>query len=218
MEQVCALTQNLDTASEKQRIRQRRYRQRHPERIKDRWKSYYQKNKVAIASRQVTKSKKYYWKNRERILAKNRVWHFQNKEWKKLRDKEYRKANRERRRMLHRAWVRQKLSDPAFCERRRQKGLCDTNKRRALKVSAAINLCEIKTWVASVKKKHSFRCYYCKKRFPASVVHFDHIIALSRGGQHSVANLCTSCPPCNLGKGAKPIRLWVKTGQQILEL
>ena len=33
--------------------------------------------------------------------------------------------------------------------------------------------------------------------------HLDHIISLSRGGEHSYANTQVSCPPCNLRKGTR---------------
>lgn len=45
-------------------------------------------------------------------------------------------------------------------------------------------------------------CTWCGANC-ASDYHVDHIIPLSRGGTHHIDNLCISCPPCNLSKGAK---------------
>ena len=89
---------------------------------------------------------------------------------------------------------------------------------RALKKKATINLAGIKQWMREIRSKKTAVCYYCQRVTPLSEIHFDHIVALSKGGAHSVENLCVSCETCNLQKGSKPIRAWVKIGQQTLEL
>ena len=91
-------------------------------------------------------------------------------------------------------------------------------KRRALKKAATINLAAITEWLKRIRSKTSAVCYYCDKRIPASDIHIDHIVALAKGGAHSVENLCVSCNSCNSSKGAKPVRTWIRMGQQILEL
>jgi len=37
------------------------------------------------------------------------------------------------------------------------------------------------------------------------LLHVDHVIALANGGKNDKDNLVTSCEPCNLGKGARPL-------------
>ncbi len=91
-------------------------------------------------------------------------------------------------------------------------------KRRALQKSATINLQSIEAWMKSVRSKKSATCYYCQESFPSSEIHFDHIIALSKGGPHSVENLCVSCAECNHRKSATSLRAWVRIGQMNLEL
>lgn len=61
-------------------------------------------------------------------------------------------------------------------------------------------------------------CYYCSKKVSTKSIHFDHIIPLSKGGPHSVDNLCVSCAECNMQKHDNPIEKWVKFGQQILAI
>src|SRR6266581_1796896 len=90
--------------------------------------------------------------------------------------------------------------------------------RRALKRAATINLNGIIKWMTAVKSKVTARCYYCDKLALTDAIHFDHIIPLSKGGSHSVDNLCVSCGLCNLQKGSKPIAAWVRIGQQELAL
>jgi len=91
-------------------------------------------------------------------------------------------------------------------------------RRRALLKGAEINLAKMQEWMASVKRKRSVRCYYCNSKISTAKIHFDHIVALAKGGPHSVENLCVSCGHCNLSKQDKPVRAWVRIGQQVLEL
>lgn len=50
-------------------------------------------------------------------------------------------------------------------------------------------------------------CSYCGTG-PLESWHIDHIIPWSRGGGHSLENLCVSCASCNLSKGAKTPEEW----------
>jgi 5-methylcytosine-specific restriction endonuclease McrA len=93
-----------------------------------------------------------------------------------------------------------------------------SSKKRALKRAATVNLKAISDWTKSVLSKRSVICYYCQKPTSTKNIHFDHIIALINGGAHSVENLCVACAHCNLSKGRKPVRVWTKINQQLLEL
>jgi len=46
-------------------------------------------------------------------------------------------------------------------------------------------------------------CYYCGDSLEENGQHLEHMTPLSRGGAHSLANLCLSCPNCNQRKHAK---------------
>lgn len=47
-------------------------------------------------------------------------------------------------------------------------------------------------------------CIYCGEKSS----HIDHVIPLSRGGQHRIGNLAPSCMKCNLTKNNKFISEW----------
>ncbi len=51
-----------------------------------------------------------------------------------------------------------------------------------------------------VFKRDRFECQYCGQTPPAVVLHCDHIVPVSEGGETSLDNLVTACQPCNLGK------------------
>lgn len=78
-------------------------------------------------------------------------------------------------------------------------------KRRAMIATATVAPQSIEAFVARIRSKRKVRCYYCKCSISGKQVHIDHIVALNLGGQHSIDNLCSSCPSCNLKKGAKPL-------------
>jgi 5-methylcytosine-specific restriction endonuclease McrA len=46
-------------------------------------------------------------------------------------------------------------------------------------------------------------CYLCGKRTRRGKRHVDHIVPLSKDGQHRRLNLAVTCPSCNLSKNAK---------------
>ena len=47
------------------------------------------------------------------------------------------------------------------------------------------------------------KCHLCGKQLRREDWHLDHIIPLSRGGEHSYKNVAVSCPGCNLLKRAR---------------
>lgn len=49
-------------------------------------------------------------------------------------------------------------------------------------------------------KRDSFTCRYCGKRPPDTILHIDHILPVSKGGNNDLLNLITSCQECNMGK------------------
>lgn len=60
----------------------------------------------------------------------------------------------------------------------------------------------------SWNERDFYGCYWCGADL-ADGFHIDHVIPISKGGDHTVHNLVPACPECNLSKGAKlPIIEW----------
>ena len=62
-----------------------------------------------------------------------------------------------------------------------------------------------------VFKRDGFACAYCGAHPPEVILHVDHIIAVAAGGSNDADNLITACSSCNLGKGARDLRVAPKT-------
>ena len=56
-----------------------------------------------------------------------------------------------------------------------------------------------------LKKLYSSSCFYCSS---TENIHADHLVPISRGGQHSIGNLLPACKKCNLSKGSKLLIEW----------
>lgn len=85
---------------------------------------------------------------------------------------------------------------------------CDNNEENALKTSSSdarktprnINL-RLRFKVLS---RDNFKCQACgasPATTPSTILHVDHIIPWSQGGETVIDNLQTLCSDCNLGKG-----------------
>ena len=149
----------------------------------------------------------------DRIRAASRRWYHRNLEGQRTRNRakngKFRaKSDPKAVRKYKREWCRKNHHRMAHYE----------GVRRALKKGAAINLAQMKEWIASVKSKPKAICYYCGRSVSTKGIHLDHIVPLSKGGAHSVENLCVACPHCNCSKRDKRIDAWVRIGQQVLSL
>jgi len=162
--------------------------------------------------------RKVYLQNREKLLARNREYASKNKDKIRAQQRQYRLLNLEKRKQQLKAWQIAHKDDPIQRAKRRIRDIPNQQRRRALKAKATINLAQIQEWMESVKSKSRASCYWCQSLISTKAIHFDHIVALSKGGSHSVENLCVSCAACNLSKHNKPVRIWIKSGQQMLEL
>lgn len=70
-------------------------------------------------------------------------------------------------------------------------------KRRALSATTRFN----------VFKRDGFTCQYCGAHPPGVLLHVDHVLAVAAGGTNAIDNLVTACEPCNLGKGARDLKV-----------
>ena len=108
-------------------------------------------------------------------------WKSENKEHRKLYNREYCKENRDKIKIyMHNANVR----------------------RRAITRLGKITKAE---WLALVAA-FDYCCAYCTKRVSLTI---DHVVPLIMGGEHSIDNVLPACVSCNCSKGGKNLLVWM---------
>lgn len=117
----------------------------------------------------------YYLKNKDRLDEKSRKWRAQNKE--KVEEK-------------NRRWHKQHP----------EKNTEYAQRRRALCKNTKINDFTADQW-RDLKRLYDYHCAYCWVVFEK--LEPDHIIPLTREGQHTLSNIVPACRHCNATKNNK---------------
>lgn len=137
----------------------------------------------------------YHAKNRGTENAANRLRANANRDAVRASGREYYRNNR--RKCLSSASVRH-ANNPELSRIR-------AGRRRAVLRGAIIGDQQVvSAFYAFVKNSGRLLCYWCGAITKRQERHVDHIVALARGGSHSIENLCCSCATCNFSKGSKP--------------
>jgi len=179
---------------EKVRIQQAAYYQENKERIKEKVRIYRQKHKDEYAAYNVGYRKTHKAELKAKDAIKHVIYAQNNREKIKASSIVYYQANKER------------ISKRSAIYRQNNKSQHNAREavRRALIVGATIgNLAEIKEIYQRAKEDPKVRCYLCGHLIPKGHRHVDHIMPLSKGGQHRPSNLAVTCDTCNESKGAK---------------
>jgi 5-methylcytosine-specific restriction endonuclease McrA len=139
--------------------------------------------------------------------------------------KRYRKANKESVYAAHREWMkanrdlvnanrrRRYSQDDAKRAKHQEKALewgkANPDKRRAIvekyRIRRELQLTEVRCdftaeqWTEK-KRRYKHKCYYCGEKKPLSQ---DHIVPVSKGGEHTWSNIIPACLSCNARKGTK---------------
>ena len=81
-----------------------------------------------------------------------------------------------------------------------------SRKRRALKSGCVSR----DSWLIDRLIAESDGCAYCSNGWTFQRPTVDHVVPLSRGGEHSPENVAPCCPSCNSRKGTKPLLPWLR--------
>lgn len=147
--------------------------------------------------------RRYYWENpevRTDTQARSAAYRKGNPEYKeshlrRMREKYHSDP-------VHRAKL---LARQANWEKRNpEKGKARVARRRGLLRSSFFAFTE-GDW-EGVQRRYRWSCGYCGVR--STELHREHVIPLSRGGDHSVGNIIPACVSCNSSKGARTVMEW----------
>lgn len=159
------------------RERMRRYRERHPERVKASRKKWHASHKDYASS----------YNRQDRVRQKKREWNLAHPGY----NREYERKNRDRIRFLSRQWAKRNLD--------KIRVRCQLRRAVKRKSEGSYTLLE---WQV-LCRKYDFRCLACGKREPDIKLTVDHIIPLNLGGSNYIDNLQPLCLQCNSTKGAQ---------------
>lgn len=173
---------------EQKRLTDKAYRESHAEKIR--------------ATKQA-----HYLLHREEKCAYQRAYAETHRAEKRVSDALYRAAHLEEHRLYDRLYRERHLEAIRAYQKEffasphgREVSKEHARKRRARKAQAPRNDFTATEWRALCKAM-GYRCAYCGQKFPFKLLCQDHLIPLSKGGSHTLANILPVCRPCNSRKG-----------------
>lgn len=174
----------------------REWKRKQVEKDPDYWMKEYYKN----PERNRENARKFYHKNTEVILVKQKIWRAENPEVYLNASRRWKENNKERYRANHREWTKNNAEHVRNYNRM----------RRAHARGATIQDFSDEQLMQRMSV-YGFKCAYCDE---GNFEHIDHVIPLSKGGKHCLANLRPACAPCNLSKHNKSLKDWLEYRKQ----
>ncbi len=147
----------------------------------------------------ITQAREWKRDNPERARELARDYGMRHRADTRERERQYRAIHRERYSLHGRRWYRSNL------ERGRELGRLNAAARRARILANGCFDVSVKD-LRRTLTRFDGRCAYCSGRL--TEVHWDHIVAIKRGGSHGIGNLVPACPPCNQAKSSKTVMEW----------
>lgn len=175
------------------------YKEKNPDRLKASRKKYYDNNRDvlsqkakewAVANPDKVSAKQERWRinNPEKVAAKKRKYYLKHADRIKEKSTRYYLENRESVKVNRKNWTANNPEKKAASRYRRRSRM-----ETVFTISAA-----------EIARLYDSPCAYCGN--PSE--HLDHVIPLSRGGEHRIGNLVGACAKCNLSKHDKFIMEW----------
>jgi hypothetical protein len=127
-------------------------------------------------------------------IKKTRQYHLDNPDWSRDRLRAHHVAHREERyeRYIERG------NDLDVRKKRREATRRSESRRRALKLNSAVEVISNEQFDQRFEEFNG-ECYICGTGLTTNL-HWDHYQPLTRGGEHTIANLFPSCDLCNVRK------------------
>jgi len=153
----------------------------------------------------------HYEKNKDQEKQRAREWQAKHPERHKANRKRYYAEHQEEAKVASRMAHAEAKKDPGFAQRQRERVkewrrrhpemakaifLRSRAKRRGAKVVERV-------YRKKVYERDHGCCHLCNNPVAFKNMHLDHVIPVSRGGEHSYANVKASHATCNLVKGSK---------------
>ena len=139
------------------------------------------------------------YKDLQKRMETQRRYYQEHREKKHEQQRRYQKAHPERAREYRKAHIKQRRESTRRSRQRHPEiGRRAAHKRRALERGAKIG--PIKP--DAIYTRDNGICQICKRRVAKREASLDHIVPLSKGGSHTMANLQLAHRRCNYKRGA----------------
>jgi len=176
----------------------KQYEENNKERITVRKKQHYESNKVESS----TRCKKYREENKQCIATRTKQWRENNREKISELKRQYYEEHKDGHIKQYREINKEKMISQRKQYHQTKKGKASKvnseHKRRAVKKQGDVTTPQLLELQQTAKI-----CYWCNTSLKNKVVHIDHYVPLSKGGEHTLSNLVISCAKCNLSKSSK---------------
>jgi len=189
--------------------------------LKEYNRAYRAANKEKIAKLK----RRYYEANRENLIAASKEWSVQNREQSNTNKKNWAAKNQEAVKnarnkykdknkdlILEKARIagRKNYQQNKMALRAKSLQYAKDNpeKARERRSTRRVRMANSKKYLITKKELvalYKKACYYCGSR---QKIQLDHIIPLSKGGNHSIGNIVPACQSCNLTKQALFLIEW----------
>lgn len=160
-------------------------------------REWYERNKQSVLDKQ----KKYRCENKEAINARRRARYLENREKCISRASLFQKKNPESARASTKKWAAENKDKIAEWRKNNPFKMREYYNRRRLREGAGNGFS--KQDIEILLQQQVGRCNYCHSSLIENKMHVDHIIPISRGGEHSSRNIQLLCMSCNCSKGQK---------------
>ena len=149
---------------------------------------------------------------RECYNAYKRAWYLAHRKSQILRAMDYAKNNPDRHLQNMRRYQRSDKAKSVRIHYKRNNPekikVLDSRKRvkRRTSLIVAVNDLTSEQW-NNIKKSHDYKCHYCLLVKPLTM---DHVVPISKGGQHTDSNIVPACRSCNSRKWNRDYQDFIK--------
>jgi len=202
----CRAEFEANRCPECQKVRNKKYKELHKERLKVVMAIYIANNKDKIHEDASVRNKINYQNNKEAIKLKQRMYLEKNREVVNARKAVYRTNNKDKIAVNNTQW--QNSNKEKVQGYKNKWSLANPEKRAIIKNNRRARILAVGGVLSSGLYERLFIlqkgiCIACKCSLKKGSTHLDHIKPISRGGSNTDDNIQLLCQPCNNSKGAK---------------
>lgn len=136
----------------------------------------------------------------------NAAWRLKNLEHVRAVSREWKRRNPEK----HKAYVLKAQLKYAQTPKGRARAIKASNIRTRRLNGVFCDWLRVEKYMQEIISSCPVSCTWCSRQLNSKTICFDHVVPITKGGQHVPENLTPSCKSCNSSKGNKLLNKWIK--------